>query len=162
MIFLVIYVLDKHLMFLSIRFFFSSRRRHTRCALVTGVQTCALPISRPPASPRGESTRRPLRPCEAADSRSFSRPGTVSATASSLTSRASYAPFAVFHADPEGNPEGGGDRLPPAHAARRHGPPGKRRHLLLAAARISRAEHDRAHPSCRHGTPPPPGETRST
>src|SRR3546814_6344723 len=27
-------------------FFFSSRRRHTRCALVTGVQTCALPISR--------------------------------------------------------------------------------------------------------------------
>src|SRR3546814_9427524 len=25
-------------------FFFSSRRRHTRCALVTGIQTCALPI----------------------------------------------------------------------------------------------------------------------
>src|SRR3546814_301732 len=25
-------------------FFFSSRRRHTRCALVTGVLTCALPI----------------------------------------------------------------------------------------------------------------------
>src|SRR3546814_11893836 len=25
-------------------FFFSSRRRHTRCALVTGVQTCALPV----------------------------------------------------------------------------------------------------------------------
>src|SRR3546814_2190658 len=32
-------------------FFFSSRRRHTRCALVTGVQTCALPILRP-ALPR--------------------------------------------------------------------------------------------------------------
>src|SRR3546814_6913742 len=30
-------------------FFFSSRRRHTRCALVTGVQTCALPIFRPVA-----------------------------------------------------------------------------------------------------------------
>src|SRR3546814_7673039 len=32
-------------------FFFSSRRRHTRCALVTGVQTCALPIwfREPPA-----------------------------------------------------------------------------------------------------------------
>src|SRR3546814_6644867 len=29
----------------SSMFFFSSRRRHTRCALVTGVQTCALPIS---------------------------------------------------------------------------------------------------------------------
>src|SRR3546814_7611966 len=27
-------------------FFFSSRRRHTICALVTGVQTCALPICR--------------------------------------------------------------------------------------------------------------------
>src|SRR3546814_2433858 len=27
-----------------ILFFFSSRRRHTSCALVTGVQTCALPI----------------------------------------------------------------------------------------------------------------------
>src|SRR3546814_5266731 len=33
-------------------FFFSSRRRHTRCALVTGVQTCALPIW-PPPSPEG-------------------------------------------------------------------------------------------------------------
>src|SRR3546814_7335272 len=32
--------------------FFSSRRRHTRCALVTGVQTCALPIC-----PSGPATR---------------------------------------------------------------------------------------------------------
>src|SRR3546814_1553210 len=31
----------------DILFFFSTRRRHTRCALVTGVQTCALPISWP-------------------------------------------------------------------------------------------------------------------
>src|SRR3546814_4924800 len=31
-------------MYLCVVFFFSSRRRHTRCALVTGVQTCALPI----------------------------------------------------------------------------------------------------------------------
>src|SRR3546814_4911478 len=30
--------------FVLLCFFFSSRRRHTRCALVTGVQTCALPI----------------------------------------------------------------------------------------------------------------------
>src|SRR3546814_8276607 len=30
---------------LSCMFFFSSRRRHTRCALATGVQTCALSIS---------------------------------------------------------------------------------------------------------------------
>src|SRR3546814_2560897 len=37
-------------------FFVSSRRRHTRCALVTGVQTCALPISTsllPPDYPMG-------------------------------------------------------------------------------------------------------------
>src|SRR3546814_5045376 len=32
------------LLFFVVYFFFSSRRRHTRCALVTGVQTCALPI----------------------------------------------------------------------------------------------------------------------
>src|SRR3546814_959975 len=31
-------------MVICIYLFFSSRRRHTRCALVTGVQTCALPI----------------------------------------------------------------------------------------------------------------------
>src|SRR3546814_571481 len=36
-------------------FFFSSRRRHTRCALVTGVQTCALPISVALALPNPES-----------------------------------------------------------------------------------------------------------
>src|SRR3546814_1070829 len=43
-------------------FFFSSRRRHTRCALVTGVQTCALPILRgrriPPRWWRGAWPRR--------------------------------------------------------------------------------------------------------
>src|SRR3546814_3659358 len=44
-------------------FFFSSRRRHTRCALVTGVQTCALPICvynppqpKPPTTLRGGIT----------------------------------------------------------------------------------------------------------
>src|SRR3546814_17935412 len=42
-------------------FFFSSRRRHTRCALVTGVQTCALPICRQPeaACPPWRRERRP-------------------------------------------------------------------------------------------------------
>src|SRR3546814_6596753 len=39
-------------------FFFSSRRRHTRCALVTGVQTCALPIS----AVRGDAGRKTLVP----------------------------------------------------------------------------------------------------
>src|SRR3546814_3731419 len=41
-----------HIVSCVVFFFFSSRRRHTRCALVTGVQTCALPISpRNPQSP---------------------------------------------------------------------------------------------------------------
>src|SRR3546814_6974502 len=45
-----------------VRFFLSSRRRHTRCALVTGVQTCALPISfqpekaLPPSAERRKET----------------------------------------------------------------------------------------------------------
>src|SRR3546814_3974234 len=38
------YVSNLECLFLWAWFFFSSRRRHTRCALVTGVQTCALPI----------------------------------------------------------------------------------------------------------------------
>src|SRR3546814_7401411 len=37
-------------------FFFSSRRRHTRCALVTGVQTCALPIFTSASARRGAAT----------------------------------------------------------------------------------------------------------
>src|SRR3546814_1233945 len=41
LIWLIIVVLECDSVFF---FFFSSRRRHTRCALVTGVQTCALPI----------------------------------------------------------------------------------------------------------------------
>src|SRR3546814_8000282 len=38
--------MSQHTAILCYVVFFSSRRRHTRCALVTGVQTCALPISR--------------------------------------------------------------------------------------------------------------------
>src|SRR3546814_12518330 len=48
LVFMKNYTLDFHLCC----FFFSSRRRHTRCALVTGVQTCALPISAWQASVR--------------------------------------------------------------------------------------------------------------
>src|SRR3546814_2034670 len=41
-------------MLCGLYFFVSSRRRHTRCALVTGVQTCALPISAfGPVDPQG-------------------------------------------------------------------------------------------------------------
>src|SRR3546814_5068644 len=42
-------------MMLYISFFFSSRRRHTRCALVTGVQTCALPIFSVMIVPRSDA-----------------------------------------------------------------------------------------------------------
>src|SRR3546814_19071901 len=42
------------LFYVFVFFFFSSRRRHTRCALVTGVQTCALPISAPVDAPPGK------------------------------------------------------------------------------------------------------------
>src|SRR3546814_4752416 len=41
---LILYLLFFLFFLFSYFFFFSSRRRHTRCALVTGVQTCALPI----------------------------------------------------------------------------------------------------------------------
>src|SRR3546814_4194222 len=46
-------------------FFFSSRRRHTRCALVTGVQTCALPIFARAGDQRGAGKRAPRSPAEA-------------------------------------------------------------------------------------------------
>src|SRR3546814_10470985 len=54
--------------------FFSSRRRQTRCALVTGVQTCALPIwlrstvpdIRCNAGRRVQTVAAPSRPCSAA------------------------------------------------------------------------------------------------
>src|SRR3546814_6626249 len=52
-------------------FFFSSRRRHTRCALVTGVQTCALPISLPGVASWARSNN------AAARSRSLSPSGRI-------------------------------------------------------------------------------------
>src|SRR3546814_5076683 len=57
-------------------FFFSSRRRHTRCALVTGVQTCALPISAEgaPLEVIGRGSKRALgRPVQAAHALDLSR-----------------------------------------------------------------------------------------
>src|SRR3546814_5729209 len=50
-------------------YLFASRRRHTRCALVAGVQTCALPISVADGqviktdSPMVKKAREDLRPC---------------------------------------------------------------------------------------------------
>src|SRR3546814_1430573 len=42
----VLNMCDILVLYCVLYFVFSSRRRHTRCALVTGVQTCALPICR--------------------------------------------------------------------------------------------------------------------
>src|SRR3546814_19627447 len=55
----IVLLCSRHLSVFLFSFFFSSRRRHTRCALVTGVQTCALPISTaftsPPITPPRKS-----------------------------------------------------------------------------------------------------------
>src|SRR3546814_1607307 len=61
---------------MCVLFFFSSRRRHTRCALVTGVQTCALPIS---VSNKQEKNWRSRKFCYAAivSSREHNRLATV-------------------------------------------------------------------------------------
>src|SRR3546814_841613 len=57
-------------------FFFSSRRRHTRCALVTGVQTCALPIcwsaTRSSTAPRRSPPSRSALCCSSSPSGSTS------------------------------------------------------------------------------------------
>src|SRR3546814_5284125 len=52
-------------------FFFSSRRRHTSCALVTGVQTCALPIFAPLIRSDQEDTDRVVGKGVADDARYF-------------------------------------------------------------------------------------------
>src|SRR3546814_6139167 len=45
-------------LYVGSEFFVSTIRRQTRCALVTGVQTCALPITRAPMPPRMAPSRR--------------------------------------------------------------------------------------------------------
>src|SRR3546814_11363376 len=72
-------------------FFFSSRRRHTSCALVTGVQTCALPICR--ARPDGVApggggrwTRQLDRDARAGARRRASRRASFSSTCPSMGS----------------------------------------------------------------------------
>src|SRR3546814_10919065 len=53
------FIIDVFMVLIQMVFFFSSRRRHTRCALVTGVQTCALPISELLAACARYAARRP-------------------------------------------------------------------------------------------------------
>src|SRR3546814_10752611 len=71
--------------------FFSSRRRHTRCALVTGVQTCALPISFEGGAagdqhvgPGGDGLRRGLRIDAAVDLQVDAAPAVVDLAAQRL------------------------------------------------------------------------------
>src|SRR3546814_19645145 len=78
-------------------FFCSSRRRHTRCALVTGVQTCALPISNPtksvPAKPAHHGG------CRVGGSQSDpGRPQAASRRGRSPQESALFFPLTVLHA----------------------------------------------------------------
>src|SRR3546814_2804220 len=110
-------------------FFFSSRRRHTRCALVTGVQTCALPISarlaQDPPEPEGPRALHPP-------------------TRNACGGRA--ARRGAAHADPpeRGRKRAHGDRRRPCRSARR--PPARRRdgapagELSAALSRHGRSE----------------------
>src|SRR3546814_12904728 len=85
-------------------FFFSSRRRHTRCALVTGVQTCALPICAALAD-AGLVAAREGPALEAAFWAQL--PGNFAwrARPAAITSR-NFAALAPFHTYPAGRPKG--------------------------------------------------------
>src|SRR3546814_18518548 len=67
-------------------FFFSSRRRHTRCALVTGVQTCALPISKRLSAKGGGDENLPQ--AGASKARARSRSAGVSTPSGRVSTRA--------------------------------------------------------------------------
>src|SRR3546814_4141139 len=73
----ILYAVVFLLIFFLLFFFFSSRRRHTRCALVTGVQTCALPIL--PRASRLMSRRKP----RSMRSRAVCRPRSSTSTSTS-------------------------------------------------------------------------------
>src|SRR3546814_14409317 len=55
-------------------FFFSSRRRHTRCALVTGVQTCAFRSSQPRSARMASTSSSRDRSASVSSRRSRKRP----------------------------------------------------------------------------------------
>src|SRR3546814_7571812 len=66
--------------------FFSSRRRHTRCALVTGVQTCALPIS----DNLGQSASYVLHVCKGATGSAANVINSAGATAGAASNHPSF------------------------------------------------------------------------
>src|SRR3546814_13420201 len=73
-------------------FFFSSRRRHTRCALVTGVQTCALPICSVVDEDESESLAVALGPLEVVEERPGVVPLKVDSGADGVGRRVEVAP----------------------------------------------------------------------
>src|SRR3546814_12042547 len=107
-------------------FFFSSRRRHTRCALVTGVQTCALPISQPqPRAPPADAAHPPLvcgRATGSPATRTRPRPPRALAATRLRDSRTRFHPAAgpARHPHRGGHPGLFGHRL---HLAAEPGPP---------------------------------------
>src|SRR3546814_10236900 len=83
-------------------FFFSSRRRHTRCALVTGVQTFALPIFNDDAAGAGKLGCKGLCAAHAAQARRedpFARPVAVVMLAAKLDERFISALYDALRAD---------------------------------------------------------------
>src|SRR3546814_83051 len=80
-------------------FFLASRRRHTRCALVTGVQTCALPISLPMVAIPLALTAQPAMARDA-DQRTYHLPAQSLAAAlravAALSGRSIVAPAALI------------------------------------------------------------------
>src|SRR3546814_8561203 len=88
-----VYVNTRHFCFFLL-FLFSSRRRHTICALVTGVQTCALPICDTPADaeepeekPKPKRRSRKAEPAKAEEDASVSEPAAEEAPKPKRTRR---------------------------------------------------------------------------
>src|SRR3546814_4771365 len=69
-------------------FFFSSRRRHTRCALVTGVQTCALPCTCCATRLQVAAVLSALNDCPVASQLAFQSPLSTSASQSRVAATA--------------------------------------------------------------------------
>src|SRR3546814_4013255 len=80
-------------------FFFSSRRRHTIGALVTGVQTCALPISRPMLALSGAVAAFALAGCGSGGSTEAAVPETATGSLEHLAAEVKCTPDMQTDAD---------------------------------------------------------------
>src|SRR3546814_3676606 len=107
--------------------FFSSRRRHTRCALVTGVQTCALPIYARTAGVEGRHRRNPVQ-------RAGAWRNAASAHGRAYDDKPRLHPFLPRHAR---RAAAGGDRAwPPTHRNGADAPADEAFLLMALAAEI--------------------------